>query len=793
MGAPNPGSAAFTTQPTTQGAFKTALAQLVDGYLAGLLGIDGTAATARATLGITTLNEPYNPRGAWSSANLYNPGDYVSYSGLAYVCFSIVGPVATTPDVDTAHWFLAQGITAASLSASSGATLVGTILAMTGAAARTVAAKLSDTVSVIDFGADKTGAADSYAAFTAALTASKNVTVPAGTYSLSQPVIMPNGSSLLGSGSGNCFLQKFGSSVLQQILLTAPGFLTGSSVTQNLNIGIRGIQILVDGTSNYGLMVQGCTDSLFEDIKIKGAAAIANYWITGTLLQTTPTVKSSFANHNTFRKCTAIGAVIGFLQLQETSDTSRSIGNENLYDKCYSSGHSSKGFYNASGQGVTYLACEAVTTSLGAINFHIADSSTCLLNCTGDSSAYSGATAATPNIYGFAQGQFPGNNWAASTSYGVGSTVYSTGYYFTCTTGGTSASSGTGPGSALNPFASSITDGSVVWQSTAPSSSTYVTGFYFDTGSSGSSLYAFNGTGCYQIVTGISSAIMGAITAAGRNGSNVVPNLTALTQFMLSNGNWETTAWTPTSAGYAENWDSGAFNASGTITTKIQVQGQEVVRRTYSLSAFTFNDLIGCTALPSGSAAGIGFQTGASALGSGNTNSVAMYLNHGQTGSGNSQLNIINSAASGTAFFATFKYNGSAIGSISGSGSTTAFNTTSDYRLKVVLGDFNGADAMAMFDKVPVRLARWKDGPDSPRAMILAHEVQQVFPHAVTGEKDQMKQVLDEHKNPVEESPGKIKMEPDYQAVDFSKVASPEVIAALQYLHAEIKALRSKA
>ena len=58
-----------------------------------------------------------------------------------------------------------------SLAAPTGATLIGTEQSGTGAVARTVQQKLSDVVSVLDYGADPTGAVDSTPAFTAAKTA----------------------------------------------------------------------------------------------------------------------------------------------------------------------------------------------------------------------------------------------------------------------------------------------------------------------------------------------------------------------------------------------------------------------------------------------------------------------------------------------------------------------------------------------------------------------------------------------------------------------------------------------
>jgi hypothetical protein len=78
----------------------------------------------------------------------------------------------------------------ATLAASNGSSLVGFLQAGTGAVATTVQAKLRESVSVLDFGADPTGLVDSSAAFTAAVTASGVVFVPVGNYLINSPIAL---------------------------------------------------------------------------------------------------------------------------------------------------------------------------------------------------------------------------------------------------------------------------------------------------------------------------------------------------------------------------------------------------------------------------------------------------------------------------------------------------------------------------------------------------------------------------------------------------------------------------
>jgi len=79
-------------------------------------------------------------------------------------------------------------ISPATAAASTGSSLVGTITSGTGAITRTVASKINEVISVLDFGADPTGVVDSLAAFNNAVTyagSNGQINIPAGTYILS--------------------------------------------------------------------------------------------------------------------------------------------------------------------------------------------------------------------------------------------------------------------------------------------------------------------------------------------------------------------------------------------------------------------------------------------------------------------------------------------------------------------------------------------------------------------------------------------------------------------------------
>lgn len=110
-----------------------------------------------------------------------------------------------------------------------------------------------------------------------------------------------------------------------------------------------------------------------------------------------------------------------------------------------------------------------------------------------------------------------------------------------------------------------------------------------------------------------------------------------------------------------------------------------------------------------------------------NLNGISGYA----TGAGNAFKARIDST-SGT--FMEFNYTTTAVGSITTNGTTTAYNTTSDYRVKTLSGAYVGAGAVV--DALPIHLGRYNT-VDHEQPLFLAHELQDVGAgYAVTGEKD---------------------------------------------------------
>jgi hypothetical protein len=130
-------------------------------------------------------------------------------------------------------------------------------------------------------------------------------------------------------------------------------------------------------------------------------------------------------------------------------------------------------------------------------------------------------------------------------------------------------------------------------------------------------------------------------------------------------------------------------------------------------------------------------------------------------------------SGSGTNYM-VFNYAGTKIGSITQNGTTAvAYNTTSDYRLKENVAPLQGA--LARVKALKPCTYTWKSAPDEIGEGFIAHELAEVCPQAVTGEKDAVNE------------DGSIKP----QSIDTSFLVAT-LTAAIQELKAEVDALKAQ-
>ena len=134
---------------------------------------------------------------------------------------------------------------------------------------------------------------------------------------------------------------------------------------------------------------------------------------------------------------------------------------------------------------------------------------------------------------------------------------------------------------------------------------------------------------------------------------------------------------------------------------------------------------------------------------------------------GSAVINVRNNYGGGNGtlikFFRTSTASSIGFISFNGAGNLVVYSTNSDYRLKEDLKSFNGLE---IIDQIKTYNYKWKEH-DSRGYGTLAHELQEIFPDAVTGEKDAE----------------------DMQGVDYSTLV-PVLIKSVQELKKEIEELK---
>ena len=139
-----------------------------------------------------------------------------------------------------------------------------------------------------------------------------------------------------------------------------------------------------------------------------------------------------------------------------------------------------------------------------------------------------------------------------------------------------------------------------------------------------------------------------------------------------------------------------------------------------------------------------------------------------QSGTAAQNIILFGNTSSTTAiqfFHSNISNSQTAVGSITTSSSATTYGSASDYRLKENLQDFEGLDIVS---KISIYDFKWKI--DESRSYgVMAHELQEILPQAVVGEKDAK----------------------EMQQVDYSKIV-PLLVKSIQEQQKQIKELQDK-
>ena len=142
-------------------------------------------------------------------------------------------------------------------------------------------------------------------------------------------------------------------------------------------------------------------------------------------------------------------------------------------------------------------------------------------------------------------------------------------------------------------------------------------------------------------------------------------------------------------------------------------------------------------------------------------------------------------------------------GSIDVNGTSTSYITSSDYRLKENVNPIT--NAIARLNQLKPSRFNFITNADRTVDGFLAHEVQEIIPEAISGEKDAMKdeefvltprvdEVTDEKGNVITEAVEAVmetRTVPDYQGIDQSKIV-PLLTAAIQEQQTIIEDLKSR-
>jgi hypothetical protein len=265
-------------------------------------------------------------------------------------------------------------------------------------------------------------------------------------------------------------------------------------------------------------------------------------------------------------------------------------------------------------------------------------------------------------------------------------------------------------------------------------------------GSSGGVLYSsslpysavFGNENNYPVQFGTNNAIRMTLTSGG----NVLIGTTTDAGFRMAINGPDGTSYVKFTSTAAAT--GGRIGYNGNEMRIDQQENANLIFRTNGSTQMTItsggNVLIGTDALPSSTVEGIVF-TG--------------------TSSGNRSSSGTSTAAYNHLLF----YNGNGlIGYIYTSGSSTFYITSSDYRLKEDLKEFKGLEKI---NDINVYDYKWKTSNERMHG-VLAHELAEVLPYAVTGQKDGEQM----------------------QGVDYSKIV-PVLIKAIQELKQEIDTLKN--
>lgn len=195
-------------------------------------------------------------------------------SGASLIVNTPAGNVAATTVQAAINELDTEKASLAALAASSGSTLVGYTQGGTGATTRTVKAKLQESVSVLDFGADPTGVSDSTAAIQAAINVAASiggaVFFPSGIYLISSSLTnSANGVSLIGVNgtaiwNGVTTVYQAGSVIIKKSTMT-----TDAIINTGLRFSVHDLALVGQtGNTGDGISIQNGQSCVIANVSV---------------------------------------------------------------------------------------------------------------------------------------------------------------------------------------------------------------------------------------------------------------------------------------------------------------------------------------------------------------------------------------------------------------------------------------------------------------------------------------------------------------------------------------------
>lgn len=167
--------------------------------------------------------------------------------------------------------------------------------------------KLNDIVSVLDFGADPTGVADSTAAFTSAQSAANNIIIPPGTYLLDQ-FKQANGKVFTGGGINNTFIKQANAARPAWWVVSKTGVYT----TQIVGAGLSGVWFLgASGATVASMIVEAISPYIvaYSNFDIAGSGGFNTLEVkTGSAFEVYSCVFKVYQDNPDARGGSAVGS-----------------------------------------------------------------------------------------------------------------------------------------------------------------------------------------------------------------------------------------------------------------------------------------------------------------------------------------------------------------------------------------------------------------------------------------------------------------------------------------------------